>query len=232
MTVSVKGDLSAESQDLITNWIRKNTVMHYMVIETGESSRRHMHALFVFKTPRDPRKIKDNVWTRMVHPHHSDSLARIAVKVQVCPGNKWYDEYLQKEPGRELISNTWDPESAKEYFPSEQIQEALVAKSKLKGVACPWIDLDIIAWTASSFENTPVGALMYLKNRMFVERNMIPISCKKKLTEKSLMYWEYRNGVISPSPRELCLLHQLEMNDQYIGPDVVHDPLFSSAPRI
>jgi len=224
MTVSVKGDLSVESQDLITNWVRKNTVMHYMVIETGESGRRHMHALFVFKTPRDPRKIKDNVWTRMVQPHHSDSLARIAVKVQVCPGNKWYDEYLQKEPGRELISNTWDPESAQEYFPTEQIQEALVAKSKLKGVACPWIDLDIVSWTASTYENTPTGALMFLKDRMFVARNMVPIADKRKLTEKALMYWEYRNGVVSPSPKELQLLHMLEHTELPMDGYVQHAP--------
>jgi len=231
ITISVKGDLSAESQDGIASWIRKNTLMHYIVIETGESGRRHMHALLIFKDPRDPRKIKDNVWTRFVQKHHPDSLARIAVKVQVCPGPKWYDEYLQKESTRELISNTWDPEAALEYYPLPAVQEALMAKSRSAGTACPWLELDIASWTGSTFENTPEGALMYLKHRMFVLRNLVPISDPRKRTEKALMYWEYRNGVVSPSERELFLLKQLQDGPSYDVPRV-HDPVSSARPSI
>jgi len=207
--------LSAETQDGVTAWIRKNSLMHYIVIETGEAGRRHLHALLVFKDPRDPRKIKDNVFNRFVKTHHPDSLARIAVKVQVCPGPKWYDEYLQKESTRELISNTWDADLACQYYPSAAIQETLVAKSKLKGVACPWLIEDISTWTGSTFENTPEGALMYLKHRMFVLRNLVPISDPRKRTEKALMYWECRNGVVSPSERELWLLKQLQDGPSY-----------------
>jgi len=204
--------------------------MHYIVIETGEHNRRHLHALLIFKDPRDPRKLKDNVWNRFVKKRHEDSIARYAVKVQVCPGNKWFDEYLQKETGREVISNTWDSEAALDYFPSLEIQSALVAKSDLKGVACPWIDIHITAWTASTYENTQVGSLMFLKHRMFITRDMVPIACKRKLTEKALLYWEYRNNVISPSPKELFLLHQLEHTDLPTDHAVYHHPLFSSAP--
>jgi len=229
MTISVKGDLSSESQDLVTNWIRKNTVMHYIVIENGESGKRHLHSLFIFKDPRDSRKIKENVWERMVKPHHQDSIGKYAVKVQVCPGNDWYNEYLQKEPDREVISNTWDCETAEDYFPTQQVQEALMAKAKQSGLACPRLDKDIVTWSTSTYENTPVGALMYLKERMFVKRDMIPISCKKKLTEKSLMYWEYRNGVVSPSERELFLLKQLQDGPNYDVPGSIRPETFSSA---
>lgn len=210
LTVSVKGDLSVESQEELTKWIRKNTLMHYIVIETGESGRRHMHALMIFKDPRDPRKIKDNVWTRMVKPWHEDSIARIAVKVQVCPGNKWYQEYLQKESTRELISNTWNEEDALEFYPEPAVQEALMAKSRCKEVACPWLEQDVSTWTGSTFENTPEGALMYLNSRMYDLRNMVPISDPRKITQKALMYWKYRNRVISPTERELFYLKELQ----------------------
>jgi hypothetical protein len=47
------------------------------------------------------------------------------------------NEYLQKEPDREVLSNTWDSEKAKDYFPTQQVQEAIMAKSKQSGLACP-----------------------------------------------------------------------------------------------
>ena len=232
LTVSVKGDLSVESQDEITRFIRKNTVMNYVVIESGESGRRHLHALMIFKDPKDPRKLQGNVWNRLVKPWHEDSISRIAVKIQVCPGNNWYDEYLQKESTRELISNTWNKEDAESYFPSQEIQETLMAKTKLKGVACPWLSEDIATWTGSTFENTPEGALQYLKHRMFVLRNLVPISDPRKRTEKALMYWEYRNGVISPSERELWLLKQLQDGPSYDAPVIRRGPESSAPPSI
>ncbi len=60
----------------------------------------------------------------------------------------------------------------------------------------PYISKDIATWTESTFENSPVGALMYLKHRMFVLRDMIPISNPRNITRKAYMYWRYRNGVI------------------------------------
>lgn len=232
LTVSVKGDLSVESQDELTRFIRKNTLMHYIVIETGESGRRHLHAFMIFKDSKDPRKLQWNVWNRMVKPWHADSISRIAVKIQVCPGNDWYDEYLQKESTRELISNTWNKEDAVEYFPTPAVQETLMAKAKLKGVACPWLSEDIATWTGSTFENTPEGALMYLKHRMFVLRNMVPISDPRKLTEKAFMYWEYRNENISPTERQLFLLKQLQDGPFFDVPRPRPDPSGSAPPSI
>lgn len=232
LTVSVKGDLSPECQDLITEWIKKNTHFHYIVMENGATgTHRHLHALFVFKTPRDPRKIKDNVWNRFVKVHHADSIARYAVKVQVCPGPQWYDEYLQKESGRELISNTWEPSEAQEYYPTEAIQEALVAKAKLKGVACPWLDEDIVQWSASDFENTPKGAHQWLHYRMFILKNMIPSQDDKKLIEKSRIYWRYRNGITALTERQEWLHRQAEDGPSYDGV-IRPDPVSAARPSI
>jgi len=232
LTISVKGDLSVESQEKYVAYVRKQTLMHYVVIEFGESSRRHLHSLLVFKKDMDPRHLKTNVWDRFVKPYHSDSLARRAVLVQVCPGNDWYDQYLQKEGSREILSDTWDREAAQEHFPPPAIQEALIEKKKRGGHACPWLTDDVIAWEGSTFENTPEGALMYLKDRMFVKRNLVPISDPRKRTEKALMYWEYRNGVISPSERELFLLKQLQDGPCYDAPAIRAGPSSAAPPSI
>jgi len=233
LTISVKGDLSPECQEELVHWIKKNTVFHYIVIEHGQSGlHRHMHACFVFKTPRDPRKLKGNVWTRFVQKHHTDSIARHAVKLQVMPGPDWYNTYLKKESGVEVLSDTWEPESAEDYYPTVAIQEALMAKSKLAGVACPWLDEDTITWSLSTYENTPVGALQYLKDRMFVKKNLVPISDKRKLTEKALLYWEYRNQVISPSEREIFLLKQLQDGPSYEVPGSIRGQFPAVHPSI
>jgi hypothetical protein len=63
----------------------------------------------------------------------------------------------------------------------------------------PCIREDIATWVASTFENSPVGALVYLKHRMFVLKDMVPISSPRKMTRKAYMYWRYRNTVILPS---------------------------------
>ena len=45
LTVSVPGDLSAECQDKIVEYLKKTTIMHHIVIEYGsEGTHRHLHA--------------------------------------------------------------------------------------------------------------------------------------------------------------------------------------------
>lgn len=218
LTISTKGDVSDECVEAVVKHIEKTTDHAYVVTEHGESGKRHLHAVMLYKTPRTPKKLQDNVWQRFVKPYHPDSVGRVCVKVQVCPGNTWYDEYLRKEADVTVHYDTYDRETACEYFPSQAIQEALQATKKHVGIACPWLEQDVSTWSGSTFANTSEGALQYLKHRMFVAKNMVPITDKRKLVEKAVMYFEYRNGVISPSPKELMLLHQAEMSDPYIGP--------------
>ena len=153
----------------------------------------------------------------------------MAVKVQVCPGHKWYDEYLKKEQDVTVLLDNYEREEVSEYFPEQAVQEALMATHKHKGIACAWLEQDVNTWSESTFENTPEGALMYLNHRMYVVKNMIPIADPRKITEKSLMYWKYRNGVISPTERELFLLKQLQDGPSFDAPSIRTVP-FSSAP--
>lgn len=230
LTVSVKGDLSIDSQEEIVKWIRKNTLMNYVVIEHGESGKRHLHAILVFKEPRIGKKIRGNLWDRHVKPFHSDSRGSVAVVVTVCYSNDWYNTYLKKESGVEVLSSNYDPDEAETYFPSAETQELLMATRDVKGVACPYLEHDVAAWAESDFPNEPAGALAWLKHRMYVLKNMIPISCKRKLTEKAQMYWEYRNQIVTASERELWLLKQLSDGPTYDVP--CRDSSRGAAPSI
>lgn len=65
-------------------------------------------------------------------------------------------------------------------------------------------------WADSSFENTPDGALQYLKYRMFVKRDMAPFRPKgTQIRQNAQLYWEHRNGIIDLMPNELRALAKL-----------------------
>lgn len=228
ITISTKGDVSAETQDCLVNWAKKQDYA-YVVAEYGESNRRHLHAVILFKESRLWKKIQENVWDRFVKPYHPDCIGRVAVKVQVCPGNKWYEEYLLKETGVEVLVDDYDPEAALSYFPTQAVQEALMATRKLTGMAAPYLEQDIVTWTGSAFENSPEGAGCYLKHRMYVAKNMVPLKDKRKLMETALMYWEYRNQIITLNEREAFLLKQMQEGPSYDVPGTIRPEVFSSA---
>lgn len=214
LTVSVPGDISEGCVKQLVNYIRKVTEHAYAVTELGESDRLHFHAVMIYKEPMLGRKIRENVWDRIVKKHHPDAKGSIAVKVQVCPGHAWYDEYLQKEGSKTVHLDTYDRFKVTDYFPTKEVQEVLQVKAAISRQAAPHITRDVDLWAESSFDNNPAGALSYLKHRMFVLRDMVPISDKRKLCDKAYMYYEYRNGIVKPTPNELRLLgaHDVEFD--------------------
>lgn len=232
ITISTRGDVSGETQDLFVSWVKKQD-MAYVVAETGDSGKRHLHAVVLLKKDQLSKKLHENIWDRYVKPYHPDSIGRVAVKVQVCPGNDWYNTYLKKETGVEVLHDDYDPEDAIPYFPTEAVQEALMATRKCTGVAAPHLEQDIAAWTGSTFTNTPDGAGCYLKHRMYVAKNMIPIKDKRKLMETALMYWEYRNQIVTLNERESFLLKQMQEGPSYDVPGTIRpDPSGSGRPSI
>lgn len=218
ITISVPGDLSKDTIDKVVKWIKKNTDHAYVVGERGETDRLHLHAVVCFKESRVSSKIRENIWDRFVKPHHPDAKGSIAVKVQVNPGHKWYDDYLLKEREKIVYLDTYDRDSVTDYFPTQQVQEALMATVQLKNIAAPWIERDVEEWEKSTFTNDPSGALSYLKNRMYNLRNMVPISDKRKLTQKAYMYWEYRNRIVTPNAEESRLLNINDREYDYSVP--------------
>jgi len=70
----------------------------------------------------------------------------------------------------------------------------MASLSAISKQAAPHVTRDVDLWSTSDFENTPEGSLSYLKHRMYVLRDMIPIANKRKLCQKAFMYYEYRNG--------------------------------------
>lgn len=232
LTISTKGDVSDECVKSVTEHIKRTTVHSYVVLEHGENDRLHLHAVLVYKKPRLWGDIQSNVWNRYVRPYHSDCIGAIAVKGGVCPGHRWYDEYLQKEKDVQVVYDNYDRDEVTQYFPSESVQAALQQAKQSKGVACPWLETDVRAWSESDFDNTPKGAHKWFYHRMYILKNMTPCEDNKKLIEKSWIYWRYRNGVTSLTERQEWLHKQHEDGPSYDAPVISRGPLSSVPPSI
>ncbi len=76
---------------------------------------------------------------------------------------------------------------------------------------------DIVdGWISSGFQNTPNGALEYLRHRMYVVVDMPRLryngTCIK---QKAMMYWQYRNEIVDVQPSEIRALRRQLGNRAY-----------------
>jgi len=211
LTVSTKGDISPECIKTLVKHFRSVTVHAYVVTEHGESGKLHLHGVLVYKEPRNPKKLHENLWDRQVKPHHPDSIGRYAVKFQVCPGHDWYDTYLQKECDATVVLDTYDREAVTPYFPTAAVQQVLVELHQAKGKkSCnEWWDKHSSAWEGSAFENTPEGAACYFK-QCFLDGSVNRIKRQRDLVDAARGLWEHRNRIVTLSEREIWMLKQLE----------------------
>lgn len=199
LTVSTRDPVSQECQQAIVNYCRSNTVYAYVVTENGQSGKLHLHAVMVFESHKDKKKLQENITVRYVKPNgHPEAKNGLAVKVQVCPGHKWYDEYLKKEQTHVVLYNNYDRESVTQYFPTEAVQEFLQTHTRSGGPVDKHMAEHKRRWTEqcptdSSYE----CAIQYLKQRMYVLEDMIIITDKRRLNQLAYSLYEYRNQIIT-----------------------------------
>lgn len=202
LTVSVPGHLSRDTVGMIEQWVRKRTLHAYVVVERGSTDREHLHAVLVFKDPMLACKIRENVWDRYVKKFHPDAIGRRAVLCTVQYDHSWYDEYLKKETGARVIVDTYDREKITDFFPTKEVQEELVSRAAKRHAGDPGMLEHLERWKTFTEDSTKESALRYFKTRMYIERDMMIITDKKRLVDKALALYEFRNGIVEPSASE------------------------------
>jgi len=96
-----------------------------------------LHAIMIYERPMQRNKLQQNIWNRYVKCYSdTGTIGGIAVKVQVAPGPRWYEEYLRKEEDVVEKASKWDVDAVKVYFPDEHTQEFLQAA---KGSGGNWV---------------------------------------------------------------------------------------------
>lgn len=200
LTISVKEDISDDCVKAVFKHIKKTAAWYYVVCEQ-ETSKRHLHAMILYKENKDKKKLRENIWERQVKPFHPTSIGRIAVHVQTCVGRKWVDTYLCKEQNVEVIGQHLpeegrDEEKLEDYFPTADVQEILMsAKDKVVDGYYVALEIDYKKYLDEvKLSSSTVVAHEYLRYRMFVRRDMRVVSDYRRVFQNAVALHEYSSG--------------------------------------
>lgn len=204
LTISPKEPVTTECQNAVVNYARINCVYAYVVVETGRSGKLHLHAVLIYDSHKERKKLQENITNRLVRKNgHPEAKNGLAVKVQVCPGHKWYDEYLRKESGVVVRYDNYDRDAVTAYFPTEAVQEFLQTHVRSSGAVDKHMAEHKRRWIEFSADGSYESAIKYLKTRMYVLEDMVIIQDKRRLCQLAYALHEYRNQLVEPNAEEL-----------------------------
>lgn len=211
ITISVKGDVSEIAQKKFLKWVEKVSSYAYVVAERGKSGQRHIHSVLCFDEPRNKQTLQEDVWKRYIKPFHGDSIGKFAVVVTVCYNHDWYDEYLNKEQGVEVLYDQYDRDRVSGLFPPAEVQQLLV-ESKGKRVSDTYMHEHCLLWSETDLPVSVSGALRYLRERMFKEKNMMVIQDERRVRQLALSLYRYRSSDCSQSMEDDEWLNRVDPN--------------------
>lgn len=198
MTISPKGSVSEQCEKSILKWVHKNTLYAYVVAELGKSGQRHLHLCLCFEQARSKQRLQEDTWKFRVKKFHGDSIGKYAVLPTVMYDHTWYDTYLRKEDGVEVLYNEYDREAVTKYFPSLAVQQHLI-ETKGKRVVDTFMHDHCMRWSETSYPVRVSGALAYFRDRMYITKDMIAIHDDRRVKQMALSLFRYRTGNISQS---------------------------------
>lgn len=125
LTISTKYDISQTTVDLFAKWAQKRATMHHVVLETGSSGVKHLHALLCFQDGYIKRNLEDYVWRQFVQNHNEESTKIVSTRADVLYDDRWIMEYLSKEEDAVVVSSDYDAAREGEFYPDQATQEHL-----------------------------------------------------------------------------------------------------------
>jgi len=125
ITLSFKTNVTKEMQTWLVGYLRKMTMYRYVVTELDKSGKVHLHACCIWNKETRGDHIKETLWNYGYHKYQKDqSNKKFCIMVNVLYDDKWYQEYLSKDPNRTVLDNVWgEPDDIKQYYPSKEVQE-------------------------------------------------------------------------------------------------------------
>lgn len=198
VTISPKGDVSEPCQKAVLKWVGKNSSYAYVVAERGQNGQRHLHLALCFEDARSKQRLQEDIWKRYVKKWHGDSIGKFAVVVTNMYNHDWYDTYLRKEDGVEVLYDGYLREAVGRLFPTLEQQELYKALAG-KRVADSVIHDHSMAWESTSHPVSVAGAIFYLRERMFVLRDMAVIVDERRVRQLALALYRYRSQDITLS---------------------------------
>lgn len=213
VTLSPKEDIDPE----VVKWFLKTyeKCNKYVVIEQGQSGKKHLHALLQFDGPKEVKSIKDVVWRNM-RKYHGTSIQKFAVVINVCYNMLWYDEYLRKEEDVENVdTDDFDAKSFRRALPDEATQTLLQSFTRHKPIGAMWTAHEE-RWIKFSPDDASFpSAVRYLNTRMFKDRDLEPIADMRKFNQLAHTLTKFRNKFCDVEPVNLQYYNQMTHDEVF-----------------
>jgi len=193
VTISPKGDISPQSEQALIKWSGKNSDYCYIVAERGRSGQRHIHMALAFNEARNKQCLQEDTWKYRVKKWHGDSIGKYAVVVTNMYNHDWYDEYLRKEEGVEVLLDEYDRDAITSLFPTVE-QQQLFMELKGKRVVDSVLHEHNVLWSETDLPVSVGGALRYFRERMFQKKDMMVILDDRRVRQLALALYRYRTS--------------------------------------
>lgn len=214
VTVSPKEDISKECLERCIRELGKYQGA-YAVLERGTSGKLHLHAACCAFNCKETKHWKEQ-WVNIMIKYHPDSNKKKGVDVRVMYDHRWYQEYLKKEEGVQIVYDKYNAEIIGNYFPTEEVQTKLQAISNKCNVGDKYMAEHEERWINYDPDNTSYeSAIEYLKYRMNYVRDLQVIRDKRHLCNLAFALYEYRNKIFKPCVEEIN--HGSRMSGNYVG---------------
>lgn len=201
VTISPRDDVSEKCENALLKWIDRNTLYAYVVFEHGKSGKKHMHAALCFAEPRSKQRLQEDLWKFKVKKWHGDSIGKYAVVVTNMYNHDWYDEYLKKEEGVIVLRDAYPRSEFESRFPTAE-QQQLFRELQGKRIADTVVHDHCLSWEATVHPLSLEGSLRYLRERMFIKRDMMVIQDERRVRQMALALYRYRSGNIEKSAED------------------------------
>lgn len=203
LTISPREPVTEELQKSIVSYVKLQCQYSYVVTETGKSGKLHLHALLVFATHREKKKLQENINNRIVQKNgHPTAKNGLATLVTCQHDHKWYDEYLRKEESVHVLFDNYHRELVTPYFPEPEVQAYLQTHCRTGGPVDKHMAEHKRRWIEFSADGSYESAIKYLKTRMYVLEDMVIIQDKRRLTQLAYALYEYRNQIVDMNAEE------------------------------
>jgi hypothetical protein len=152
-----------------------------------------MHALIQFPQRKKKRMLQTTL-ARQMKQFHPDSMAKYAIVINAAYNMDWFREYLRKEAGVEHVDvSDFDDEQFKAGLPDEATQEMLQNNKGRSTFGAYWLAHEARWREYEPNDPSYESACRYFQWRMFAQRDMEPISDRRRLAQNAYTLHCYRN---------------------------------------
>jgi len=175
VTLSMPVDVTPDDDRWMLKWIGRNCSHAYLVAERGENDKRHYHMCICLKEPRQKRYLKDSFvdYFKKVYP---TMVSTYAIVVVVQYDHVWYETYLRKETGVEVLYSSYDALSVAKCFPDADVQAELQSIRDINRSSDPrfaGLHAKFLEWYSGDLRTiTRSVCLEFLYTMMFKDKTM------------------------------------------------------------